>query len=483
MNILLASSEVHPFSKTGGLADMAGALGKYLALAGHHVGIVTPLYSGLRVKFPEITDSALSLDLPLGGERIAGEIATLDLAERLRIYFVEQPRFYDRPALYGDKSGDYPDNAERFVFLSKAVVHLARRMTDTPDIVHAHDWQVGLVPLLIRHQREREHWTEAPRTCFTIHNLAYQGNFSGASFGLTNLPWDYFRPDGVEFFGGLNCLKAGLVFSDTLTTVSPRYAREITTERFGHGLDGVLRGRQHDLVGILNGVDYHEWNTTGNPFLVQPYSANDFSGKQAAKLDLQREMGLPPNLNVPLFGTVSRLADQKGIDILLGALEEMLAANMQFVLLGSGQPDFERALRQLAARHPAKVGVRIGYDHALSHRIEAGCDFFLMPSYFEPCGLNQMYSLRYGTIPVVRVTGGLDDSVVDISEDVDNADGIKFYEYSPRALAKGIRKALVLFENPPLLEDYRRTAMQADFSWERTAAEYMRLYERALTSP
>jgi starch synthase len=278
----------------------------------------------------------------------------------------------------------------------------------------------------------------------------------------------------------MNCLKAGLIYADLLTTVSPRYAREITTEQFGYGLDGVLRARQNDLLGILNGVDYDEWNTLQNRFLQQPYSADDLAGKAMAKLELQAELGLTPSLDLPLFGTVSRLAHQKGIDILLGALEEMLSAHMQFVLLGSGQSEYERAVRDLAARYPTKVAARIGFDQAMSHRIEAGSDFFLMPSQFEPCGLNQMYSLRYGTIPVVRVTGGLDDSVVDIGEDLDNADGIKFFEYSQRALAKAIRKAMVLFENKELLEEYRRNAMHVDFSWERTAAEYVAAYQRAL---
>jgi starch synthase len=480
MRVLLASSEVHPFSKTGGLADMVGALGKYLALAGHEIGVVTPLYANVREKFRDIRPHKLARTFPLGIEQITATVSTLQIAKRLTIYFVDQPEFFQRPALYGEKGADYPDNAERFVFFSKVVAYLARELPLKPQMVHTHDWQVGLVPLFLHHERTKLGWSSAPRTCFTIHNLAYQGNFPAWKYPLTNLPWEYFTPAGAEFFGSLNCLKAGLVYSDLLTTVSPRYAREITTEPFGHGLDGVLRLRQKDLIGILNGVDYDEWNTTRNRFLAHPYTIDDLSGKESAKLDLQRELGLPQTLEIPLFGTVSRLADQKGIDILLGALEEMLAANVQFVLLGNGQPEYERALRNLASRYPAKAAVRIGYDHALSHRIEAGADFFIMPSQFEPCGLNQMYSLRYGTIPIVRVTGGLDDSVTDVNEDLDQADGIKFYEYSSRALAKAIRKAIVLFETKELFAEFRRNAMQADFSWDRTAAEYVEVYKRAL---
>src|SRR5688500_478606 len=284
----------------------------------------------------------------------------------------------------------------------------------------------------------------------------------------------------MDLYGKMSCLKAGIVYADIITTVSPRYAREITTEQYGAGLDGVLRGRQDRLIGILNGVDYGEWKTVGNKFLGFSFTAEDFEGKAAQKAALQKEMGLPARAEVPLFGTISRLAEQKGIDILISSLEEMLASEMQFVLLGSGDPAYERGFRTLAERYPEKVGIKIGYDHGLAHRIEAGADFFLMPSRFEPCGLNQMYSLRYGTIPIVRVTGGLDDSVTDISEDVDTADGIKFTEYSARALGKAIRKALVLFEDKALLEHYRRNGMSVDFSWEHCTHEYEGVFRRAI---
>jgi starch synthase len=282
----------------------------------------------------------------------------------------------------------------------------------------------------------------------------------------------------VEFFGGANCLKTGLVYADALTTVSPRYAREITTEQFGCALDGILRGRQNVLSGILNGVDYEEWNTESNPYLKHAYSIRNLAGKTANKLDLQQELGLPVDATIPLFANVSRLADQKGIDIQLGALFEMLAGKMQFIQLGSGSSEYENAYRKLAARYPDKVAVKIGFDQGLSHRIEAGADFFLMPSRFEPCGLNQMYSLRYGTIPIVRRTGGLDDSVIDISDDEANATGIKFSDYSIQALSKAIRKALIIFEDKELLAHYRQNGMAKDFSWKQTAMEYERFCQR-----
>ena len=481
MRILLASGEVHPYSKTGGLADMAGALATALASRGHQVGLVTPLYRGIREQYSKLKRLKWELDLPLGGSRVQAQVWTLNPVRGLTIYFIEQPEFFDRSGLYQEMNMDFPDNDARFVFFSKAVTNLARHLPWQPEIVHVHDWQAGLVPLFIAHQKWREGWGKAPRTVLTIHNLAYQGNFPASGYPLTNLPWDYFQPNGAEFYGGFSCLKAGIAYADFVTTVSPRYAREITTKEFGCGLDGVLRKRQDALVGILNGVDYAEWNTTKNPCLKHSFSLQDLDGKMACKLDVQAELGLPVNAATPLFANITRLVEQKGVDILLGALEEMLAAEMQFVLLGSGSPVFEAACRELAARHPSQFAARIGYDHALSHRIEAGSDFYLMPSRFEPCGLNQMYSLRYGSIPIVRATGGLDDTITDINQDPDSANGIKFHDPSVHALAKAVRKALVLYQNPKLTRFFQFNGMSADFSWQRTTEIYLDLYAQAIS--
>lgn len=478
MRILLASSEVHPYSKTGGLADSVGAFGKALAQAGHEVGIVTPLHRGVRERFPEIKPVAWRFDLPLGAKRADAELLVLEPSERLRIFFVNKPEYFDRTGLYSENGVDYCDNGERFTFFSKCVAHLARYLPWKPEVLHVHDWHTGLVPMLVAHQRQFEKWDDAPVVCLTIHNLAYQGVFPRSTFALTNLPPSLFGPEGAEFYGQMNCLKAGIATADVITTVSPRYAREITTSEFGAGLDGLLRKRQTALVGILNGVDYDEWNTTRNPWLPFAYSADDLAGKTGCKAALQAEFGLPPDPKQPLFGTVTRLAEQKGVDILLGALEEMLSSGMQFVLLGSGAPNYERAFRELAMRFPGKAATSIGYDHSLAHRIEAGADFFLMPSRFEPCGLNQMYSLRYGTIPIVRRTGGLDDTVVDIVENARLADGIKFGEYSTHGLTKAIRKALVLFQDEQLLKNYRRNGMAESFAWDKAVREYVRAYGR-----
>jgi len=479
MKILLASSEVHPYSKTGGLADMVGALAKALAHAGHETAIVTPLYRGLRDKFPDMRHVDWYLNLPMGQRIVEAQLWSLEPQPGLTIYFVEQPGYFDRAGIYHELNISYLDNAERFIFFSKCVAHLARYLPWRPDLVHVHDWQVGLVPALML-QQHREGWSAPPPTCLTIHNLAYQGVFGPETFALTNLPDEFFGIEGAEFYGQLNCLKGGIAFADRITTVSPRYAREITTVEFGCGLDGFLRNRQGKLTGILNGVDYGDWTTTKNRFLKASYSAARIRGKDRNKLVLQHEMGLPMAPKTPLFGTVSRLAEQKGVDIQLGALEEMLYTGLQFVLLGSGSPVFERAYQDLARRFPTQVAVRIGFDEGLSHRIEAGCDFYLMPSHFEPCGLNQMYSLRYGTIPIVRAVGGLDDSVVDYTASAELADGIKFREYTAVALAKAIRKALALYEKPELFRQYRRNAMTVDFSWERTVEDYLRVYRGAV---
>jgi len=475
MNVLLASSEVFPFSKTGGLADMVGALARALALAGQAVRVVTPLYRGIQKKFPAMRKVDWHFNLPMGLSWMQADLWELEVEHGVKIYFIDHPGFFDRAGIYFEDNISYADNAERYILFSKCVVHLARYLPWRPDTIHVHDWQAALVPALILQQKS-EGWGNPPPVGLTIHNLAYQGIFPAEAFALTNLPRQFFTAAGAEFFGLLNCLKAGIAYADFITTVSPRYAREITTEEFGCGLDGMLRRRQKDLAGILNGVDYAEWNTTKNPHLFKPYSTGRLAGKKINKLELQKLFGLPVDESIPLFGTISRLAEQKGVDIQLGALAEMLNTKMQFVVLGSGSPEYERGYRDLARQFPGKVAVRFGYDEVLAHRIEAGCDFFLMPSRFEPCGLNQMYSLRYGTIPIVRATGGLDDSVVDWTQNAKSATGIKFFEYSSRSLAKAIRKALVLYNQPKLLKICRHNAMKADFSWKKTVGEYLHAY-------
>jgi starch synthase len=479
MRILLASSELYPYSKTGGLADMVGSLSKRMARSGHRIGVVTPLYQGIRERYPQLQRMNLPLEFPLGNKTAHGEVWSLEPLPGLTVYFVDQPGFYQRESLYARYGVDYPDNAERFVFFAKSVAYLAQQLDWKPEILHAHDWQAACAVLLIHHQK-RAGWQEPPRTCMTLHNLAYQGVFPAGSYSLTNLPWDYFNAAGVEFYNQFSCLKAGIAFADMITTVSPRYAREITTEEFGCGLAGLLRRCQDSLRGILNGVDYDEWDPVHDPHIPQKYSKEYLEPKLGDKTELQKEFGLPVDGAVPLFGSITRLVQQKGVDILLGALEEMLNTNLQFVMLGTGSPEFEKAYQDLARRFPSRAAVKIAFEEQLSHRVEAGCDFFLMPSHFEPCGLNQMYSLRYGTLPIVRRTGGLDDTVLDIRDNPDRPNGIKFEDYSASALAKAIRKGLALYEQPELLAHFRKNAMEADFSWERTEGEYLEVYRQAL---
>lgn len=482
MNILLATSELHPYSKSGGLADMVGALARTLARTGHDTRVVTPLYRGIQEKFPEIRREDWWLEAPLGSRRVQAELYSLRPEPNFTVYFIRKPEFYDRAGYYMENNVGYADNADRFIFFSKCVVHLARYLPWRPAVIHVNDWQTALVPALVLAQQRNEGWGNPPPTCLTIHNLAYQGEFPRTAFDLTNLPGDFFSVEIAEFFGHLNCLKTGIALADVLTTVSPRYAREIMTEEYGCGLDGLLRKRRNRMVGILNGVDYGEWNTMTDPNLAASYSGKRLAGKRVNKAELQKEVGLAPG-DAPLFGTISRLAEQKGVDIQLAALEEMLSADMQFVLLGSGSPAYEHGYHDLARRFPNKVAVRFGYSESLAHRIEAGCDFYLMPSRYEPSGLNQMYSLRYGTIPIVRATGGLDDSVTDFAENKTRANGIKFSEYSPRALSRAIRKALILYQQPELMRRCVRNAMKTDFSWERTVGEYLKIYDWACNRP
>lgn len=476
MRILLASSEVYPYSKTGGLGDAVGALGKALAAAGHEVGIVTPLYRGIREKIPGLRRVDWKFDLPMGAKHVSAELLAMSVSDRLTIYFIDKPSYFDRAGIYNENGSDYGDNAERFIFLSKCVVNLARHLPLKPEVLHLHDWPVGLAALMVQHDVKHSAWKNPPRVCCTIHNLAHQGVFPAGAFPMLNLNATWFNSETAEFYGQMNCLKAGIACADAVTTVSSRYAREITTQEYGAGLDGLLRKRQNVLTGILNGVDYHEWNTTSNPHLAAAFSADNMLGKAICKSALQEQFGLAVDPNIPLYGTITRLADQKGIDLLLAALGETIREKIQFVMLGSGSNHYEQAVMKFAQANRSNVAVQIGYDHALSQQIEAGCDFYLMPSRFEPCGLNQLYSLRYGAVPIVRRTGGLDDTVIDAVDGGINANGIKFSEASTASLLKAIKKSQTLFEDKELFRKYQINGMKSDFSWERSVKAYEAVY-------
>jgi starch synthase len=470
MEILFVASEVAPWSKTGGLADVAGALPRALAARGHAVSIVTPRYGSIDPHEERLRPLHRAI-------RVRGEETTLWVKKaEAPIYFVEHERFFgSRRGLYGEGGHDHADNAERFAYLSRAALAIPAALQLRPQIVHVNDWQTGLVPFLLRNERSTDPAVSAAKTVFTIHNLAYQGVFPKQVVPILGLPWDVFRYEAMEFFDQLSFMKAGLVFADALTTVSPTYAREILTPDGGASLDAVLRHRAKDLHGILNGIDAHEWDPARDPHLPAHFTAATLEGKARNKAALQRELGLPVRAEAPLVGMVGRLADQKGLDLVIAALGALLGMDLQIALLGSGQKDYEAVFGRVARERPDRIAARIGFDERLAHRIEAGADLFLMPSRFEPCGLNQMYSLRYGTVPVVRAVGGLEDTVVDY-DGWNAGTGFKFRDYTPAALAQAVRRAVEVFRDARAWRGLVQRGMAEDNSWEKSAATYEALY-------
>jgi starch synthase len=478
MRILMIASEAAPFAKTGGLADVLHALPRALARLGHDVDVVIPRYRASPPGSP-----VERIGVKLGGEPVAAAFHAA-VADGVRVLMVDQPRYYDREHLYGGPDGDYPDNPERFAFLCRAALAWAMAAPAGYDVIHAHDWQAGLVPVMVDRLRRGRPAIDAPPTVFTIHNLAYQGVFDASWLPRLGLGWDLMRFDALEYWGRISLLKGGIVFSRIVTTVSPRFAEEIRTPALGFGFDGILRERGDDLIGILNGIDYDQWDPERDPHLPQPFNASTLTGKAAAKRQVLQVYELPRDrkaLARPLVALVSRLVDQKGFDLLAAAADEMLALDATFVLLGTGERRYEDLWRGLAARHPGRVGVRIGFDEGLAHLIEGGADMFLMPSRFEPCGLNQMYSLRYGTVPIVRDTGGLHDTVRDFDPATGDGTGFSFVEYSPRALLDALRRALRLFADRTAWRRLQAAGMRQDRSWTRSAREYQAVYERATT--
>ncbi len=476
MRILFIASEVAPFSKSGGLGDVAGALPAALAGAGHEVVVVTPRYGS-------IDPGAQRLEPTGMGVRARGEVAAL-WAARLgaaRIFFLEHHRFYGgRSGIYAEGMRDYEDNAQRFAFLARAALDLPRVLGWEPQIVHLHDWQTALAAWMLRNEAPEETWRRSARSVYTIHNLAYQGVFAKELLPAAGLPWEVFRLEGMEFYDQLNFMKAGIVFADSITTVSPKYAKEILTPEHGCALDALLRHRAASLHGILNGIDTNVWNPARDPHLAAPFHAVDLAGKTSCKTALQLELGLPVRRDVPLIGMIGRLAEQKGIDLVAAALHEILGLDLQVALLGSGRRDYEALFEAAARERPDRIAVRIGFDEGLAHRIEAGADMFLMPSRFEPCGLNQMYSLRYGAVPIVRAVGGLDDTV----EDFDghrSGTGFKFREYQPAAMMTALRRALDLRRDERCWRGLVERGMALDFSWGRSAERYERLFASLLT--
>lgn len=483
--ILFVAAEVSPFARTGGLGDVVGALPPVLAAHGLDVRIVMPLYEAVRHQEVSLTLVCNDLRVPLSlGERTAqvwqGDVLGRSSGHTVPIYFIEQDDYFARPGLYGDDVGEYGDNPFRFTFFCRATLALAERLAWFPHVMHCHDWHTGLIPAYVRFPPGLESRLASAATVFTIHNLAYQGVFPAAVFNHTGLPPQLFQPAGVEFYGHVNFMKAGLSYADLLTTVSPTYAEEICTPEYGYGLDGVLRERRQSLVGIVNGADYDLWNPATDPALVTNYSLDDPDGKARCKLSLLRKFGMLEDLDLPVFGMVTRFADQKGIDLVAEALERLFALNSSVVILGSGERRYEELFSALGRRYPDRLGIRLGFNDELSHQIQAGSDFLLMPSRFEPCGLTQMYAMRYGTIPIVRATGGLRDTVLPFDSTTRQGTGFVFSEATANALVGAVSTAVEVFHDKEAWSQLQRNAMAQDFSWDRSALRYIELYRQAV---
>jgi starch synthase len=476
MRILMVASEAVPFAKTGGLADVAGALPRALARLGHEVEVVIPRYRGVTAG-----ERVGQITVNLGAQSLEAGVYAVT-ADGVRTVFVEQAAYFDREGIYGTQGQDFADNAERFAFLAHAALRWAALTGARYDVIHAHDWQAGLVPVILSTAATPTPALARVPVVFTIHNLAYQGVFEDEWLPRLGLGNSLMRVDGMEYWGRISFLKAGIVFSRVVTTVSPRYAEEIQTAQYGFGFDGILRERASKLVGILNGIDYDVWNPATDPHLPEPYTVDRLDGKVAAKRRVLEVFGFPvteATLARPLVGMVSRLVDQKGFDLLQSAVDELPGLGASFVLLGTGDRQYEDLWRGLARRAPDVVAAHIGFDEGLAHLIEGGSDIFLMPSQFEPCGLNQMYSLRYGTVPLVRATGGLYDTVSNYDPKTGEGTGFTFDEYSPEALLGTVRWALSVYQQRDAWRRLQLAGMRQDHSWDSSARAYVKVYERA----
>ena len=477
MRILFVASEGLPFSKTGGLADVVEALPKALVARGHEVAVVLPRYRGTKTS----TIVMPSLTIPLGLRLRFPAVADGTLLNGVRYFFVDDPAYFDRDGIYGTSTGDFSDNAERFSEFSRAAIEVAKHIWPA-DVIHCHDWQTALVPVLLRTSYSDDPVLKDIPVVFTIHNMGYQGQFSRDAMERAGIPAITFIPSRLEFYGDVNFLKGGIVYSDYVTTVSRRYAQEIQTKEYGYGLDGVARGRGDRLVGILNGVDYSAWNPAKDTFLPAKYSPKDLSGKLLCKQDLLKTFDLPDIPGRPVVGIVSRFADQKGFDLIAEVAPEIMREDMALVVLGTGDKKYEKLFQTLAIAYPDRVGAKIAYDNAIAHKVEAGSDMFLMPSRYEPCGLNQIYSLKYGTVPIVRATGGLDDTIELFDLEHGTGTGFKFWDYTGGALLYTIRQALHHFADERIWKRIQLNGMEKDFSWKTPAAEYVKLYGAARTA-
>jgi starch synthase len=480
VKIVQVASELFPYVKTGGLADAVAALSATLAERGHEVAIFLPGYrAAVDHPLAEGARRTLGLRIEMGDVFMTGEVRSFSPATNLTVHLVCREEFFDRRGPYGTAERDYEDNHHRFIFFCKGVVETMRFLEMRADVIHGHDWQCGLLPLLVRHAEQRYGITLATKTVFTIHNIAFQGVYPMRAFYRTNLPDELMGIDGVEFYGQMSMMKAGILFADQVTTVSPRYAREIQTAEFGCGLDGVVSTRSDDIVGLLNGIDTHVWNPATDPLIPGNYTVDNLAGKAVCRADLLKRSGFDPKFKGPIFGMVCRLTEQKGVDLVIANAEFFRKNEVRLIVLGAGDKQLEAGLRELAASAAGRVCIATRLDEGMSHLIEAGSDFFLMPSRFEPCGLNQMYSQIYGTIPLVTRVGGLADTVIDIDQNPDAGNGVMF-PVSVAGVAAGLARALTLFADKPLFEAMKARGMRKDFSWDKSARAYEDIYENAV---
>lgn len=478
MKILFLSPEATPFAKTGGLADVAGSLPAALKRLGADVRLILPYYRVVREGNFEIRPLFENLDVPLGKERLKANVLETQTEDAVPVYLVEREDLYDRPNLYGSATGDYYDNLERFTFFAYAALRIAESLPFRPHVIHCHDWQTGLVPAILKGPYKDSSNLAGTPSVITLHNLGYQGLFPAGRLPVTGLPEEKFlHPEGLESWGKISLLKAGIVYSEAITTVSPTYAQEIQTPEYGMGMEGTLVHRRTLLHGILNGVDYRLWDPARDPNIAANYSSREMGGKKRCRESLVQDMGLDTSLKSrPLLGMISRLDTQKGLDLLVQILDDVLALEVGLVILGSGDKRIQQGIQEAAARHPGRVGLKIGFDEALAHRIMAGADVFLIPSRYEPCGLTQMYALKYGTVPVVRATGGLDDTIVQFDPRTKKGNGFKFTLYKPEALLSALAKAVQIFQDSKTWKRIMANGMKADFSWDRSARKYMDIY-------
>ena len=489
MRVLMVTSEAVPFAKTGGLADVAGALPAALTDVGCEVRGVLPWYTRqIKTEGVKVWTVLDNLKLPFLGEEIPCRILAARSPEPVEWYFIDAPKFFDREGLYTsyvEGGKDFPDNFYRFTFFAQATLWLMRKLDWRPDVIHCHDWQTGLIPAYIRIHVETpmvntgDEFFQGIKTLFTIHNIAYQGLFTKNHFPETGIDWSHFTPGALEYYNQISLLKAGLVYGHKLNTVSQRYSEEIQTwEEFGRGMEGVLAWRSRDLSGILNGIDVDAWNPATDPLIPATFSAEDTRGKAECRRELLASQGLSADDDTPVIGVVGRLAPQKGFDLVEEAFDEIMALGVRMVVLGTGDPEYHEMFQKAVKKYPDQLAINLTFDNKLAHRIEAGSDLFLMPSRFEPCGLNQMYSLRYGTVPIVHATGGLADTITDYDPETDTGNGFSFDEYSAEKLADAVKRAVKLFGEKATWKALVKRGMEQDFSWKASAQRYIELYHQ-----